>query len=45
MTDLEAFKSVVRRELFTHPVITQNPFTAWFARGEADEEQIADLLV
>jgi len=45
MKDLEAFKSVVRQELLTHPVITDNPFTAWFARGEADEEQVADLLV
>ena len=45
MNDSEAFKSVVRKELFTHPVITGNPFTSWFARGEADEEQVADLLV
>lgn len=45
MIDLEAFKSVVRRELFSHPVITDNSFTSWFARGEADEEQVADLLV
>ncbi len=45
MKEFEAFKSVVRRELFTHPVITGNPFTAWFSRGEADEEQVADLLV
>lgn len=45
MENLEAFKSVVRKELFTHPVITDNPFTSWFARGEADEEQVADLLV
>ncbi len=45
MKEFEAFRSVVRRELFTHPVITQNSFTAWFSRGEADEEQIADLLV
>jgi len=45
MNDLEAFKSVVRKELFTHPVITDNRFTSWFARGEADEDQVADLLV
>lgn len=45
MNDLEAFKSVVREQLFTHPVITANPFTSWFARGEADEDQVADLLI
>lgn len=45
MNDLESFKRVVRRELFTHPVITANPYTAWFARGEADDDQIAELLV
>lgn len=44
MKDLEAFKSVVRKELFTHPVITSNPFTSWFARGEADEDQVAELI-
>ncbi len=45
MKDLEAFKSVVREQLFTHPVITDNQFTSWFARGEADEEQVAELLI
>ncbi len=45
MKGLEAFKNVVRRELFTHPVITDNPFTTWFSRGEADEDQVADLLL
>lgn len=46
MTDhFETFKAVVRRELFTHAVITDNPYTTWFSRGEADEEQVADLLV
>ncbi len=33
------------RELFTHPVITDNPYTAWFSRGGADEKQVAELLV
>lgn len=45
MKDIEAFKRVVREELFTHPVIAANPYTAWFAGGEADEGQVADLLV
>lgn len=45
MKNLETFKTVVRRELFTHPVITDNPYTAWFSRGGADDEQVADLLV
>ena len=45
MENLEAFKTVVRRELFTHPVITENAYTSWFSRGDLDEEQVADLLV
>ena len=33
------------KPIFEHPIIKSNPFTEWFARGEADEEQVADLLM
>jgi hypothetical protein len=42
MNDLE---TLIRRELFDHPVITRNAYTEWFARGEADEDQVAELLM
>lgn len=42
MNDLE---TLIRRDLFDHPVITRNAYTEWFARGEADEEQVAELLM
>ena len=44
MNDLEAFKRRVRSELLTHPVITDNRFCEWFARGEADEDVVSDLI-
>lgn len=33
------------KELLEHPVITSNPYTAWFARGEADDDQVSELLM
>lgn len=45
MSDLESFRSVVSRELLRHPVVADNAYTAWFSRGEADDGQVADLLV
>jgi hypothetical protein len=38
-------KELIRREFFEHRVITSNAFTEWFSRGEANEEQVADLLM
>ena len=31
-------------EIYKHPVIVLNPYTKWFKRGEANEEQVKDLL-
>lgn len=45
MNDFNAFKQVLRRELFEHPVITDNRFTAWFAEGEASEQDVAELIL
>lgn len=35
----------IREEFFDHPVITRNAYTEWFSRGEADEDQVAELLM
>ena len=45
MKDFAEFKKTIERELMRHPVILNNPYTDWFARGEADEDQIVDLIV
>jgi len=44
MNNLESFKRRVRSELLSHPVITDNRYTAWFARGEADARDVSELL-
>jgi hypothetical protein len=45
MNDFDAFKTRIEREFFRHPVITANPFTKWFKRGEAGPEQVKDLIL
>lgn len=45
MNDFDAFKDVLRREFFDHPVITDNRYTAWFAQGDATEEDVSELLL
>jgi pyrroloquinoline quinone (PQQ) biosynthesis protein C len=42
---LASFKERVERELFRHPVITDNAYTRWFSRGEASRSQLEDLLL
>ncbi len=44
MRDLESFKAVIQREFLSHPVVVSNPYTAWFAQGEADTDQMMDLI-
>lgn len=39
------FKEVIERELFRHPVITDNAYTRWFSRGDATLAQVKDLIV
>jgi hypothetical protein len=41
----EAFKARLEREFFAHPVIVDNAYTRWFARGMASEAQIRDLIL
>ena len=31
--DFEAFKQTIEQHLMGHPVVTQNAYTAWFAKG------------
>lgn len=45
MQTFDDFRREIERTLFRHPVITANPYTEWFARGEACEEQVRDLIV
>lgn len=45
MKNFDAFKQVIERELLSHPVVRENPFTSWFKRGEASDEQVRDLVL
>lgn len=40
----ESLKKEIREQFFEHPVIKDNRFTAWFARGAADEDDVAELI-
>ncbi len=39
------FVETCNRELMTHPVITDNKFSAWFATGEANREIVKHFIV
>jgi len=43
--DFHAFEARVNRELLHHRVITSNPYTAWFSKGEQNEAQIKAFIV
>jgi hypothetical protein len=40
-----AFQHRIQAELLTHPVITDNRYTAWFRRGEQSEAQLRAFTV
>jgi hypothetical protein len=42
--DWDTFLEQVRETVMSHPVVTNNEYCTWFARGEADREQVRDLL-
>ncbi|MEX2658846.1 MAG: hypothetical protein WD232_04045 [Acidimicrobiales bacterium] len=44
-TGAEAFRKEVDGLVGGHRVVTSNPYTTWFARGEADREDVAHLTV
>ena len=39
------FQARIDRELLKHPVITDNPYTAWFETGQQSHEQIMSFVV
>ena len=43
--NFEAFKGVIEKEFFEHPVIVNNPYTKWFKQGLANTAQVKDLLL
>ncbi|MDQ2960046.1 MAG: hypothetical protein M3R48_03220 [Candidatus Dormibacteraeota bacterium] len=42
--DWDTFLDQVRETVMSHPVVTNNEYCTWFARGDADREQVRDLL-
>ena len=40
-----AFQRRIDSELLHHRIITGNPYTAWFSRGEQTREQVRDFIV
>lgn len=40
-----AFQDRIKNELLTHPVITNNDYSAWFAKGEMTEAQLKAFVV
>ena len=43
--DLETFRARVRDLVEHHPVVADNPYTRWFARGEATRDEVRHLTV
>lgn len=43
--DLAEFEEAVARSINAHPIVQHNPYTHWFARGEASIEQLRDFTV
>lgn len=39
------FQARIDEELLTHPIITDNPYTAWFEHGQQSHEQIMSFIV
>ncbi|MFN2448859.1 MAG: hypothetical protein ABR508_03570 [Candidatus Baltobacteraceae bacterium] len=45
MDSLESFKKAVATHLEDHPIVRMNPYTSWFARGEASFEELRHFAV
>ncbi len=43
--DLESFRTSVEEAVFNHPVVMNNTYTKWFAKGEASREEVRQLAV
>ncbi len=44
-SDLETFRARVREVVDHHPVVTDNAYTRWFAKGEATRDEVRHLTV
>lgn len=44
MKDFSLFRERIETELLAHPVIHDNAYTRWFKRGEAEHEDVVDLV-
>src|SRR5438874_13219828 len=43
--DLESFRSSVEEAVDNHPVVMDNTYTKWFAKGEASRDEVRHLAV
>ena len=43
--DVESFRSRVRDVVEHHPVVVHNDYTRWFAKGDADRDEVRHLTV
>src|ERR1700730_9593283 len=43
--DLESFRSSVEDIVYHHPVVMDNTYTKWFAKGEASRGEVRHLAV
>ena len=43
--DFEAFKKTIDKEFMGHPVVTQNAYTAWFAKGDVPLDHLREFTV
>ncbi len=42
--DWDSFLEQVRETVMSHPVVTSNAYCTWFAAGEANRDQVRDLI-
>lgn len=45
MKEVASLKDELTRSVYDHVVITDNPYTKWFKRGEANTAQVIDLII
>src|SRR5260370_36614822 len=43
--DLESFRTSVEHVVYHHPVVMENTYTKWFAKGEATRGEVRHLAV
>src|SRR2546421_1498493 len=43
--DLESFRSSVEEAVDNHPVVMDNTYTKWFAKGEASRDEVRHLTI